>query len=528
MEGVKNMKTLLKTIIIMLITTSANAALIADWYYLTGNAFTGREGSTGWMYSAALYIYGGSNTTAPTYKDDVYRTYDGVDWTLLTGNANTDNGREKMGGLYFNGKMYFIGGGGTSPSYHNDIWSSTNGTDWTAVTRNAEFSARENHAVVTFNAKMWVISGVDATGVLNDVWSSTDGIEWTAVTRNAEFGQRHGAKVVVFNSVIYVVGGFNTSSYNDVWSSTDGIEWTAVTRNAEWAARVNHEVFVLNNQIWLTGGKNKIAESGQILYNDVWRSDNGILWTQDSTADFAERSNFVCVTVSANSFAVVGGYGGGTTKFGDVWLAEINLTTATVTQTITPTTWVSATYTATKTVTQTVTPTITITQTATKTITGTVTQTITTYPTLSITPTITPTHTISQTITPTWTPSTTETITPVLTATITQTVTPIYTPELIFTSHSKCNFKDSIKVQWPVYVTDPDPNFIIYLNDYYISVSSGANESLNTGQFVYTIKNLAYNVTYQFSVSATAAAWNLDNISNIVSVKLYATPTPVP
>ena len=69
------------------------------------------------------------------------------------------------------------------------------------------FSARDDHQVVTFNNKMYLIGGYDGSDK-NDVWSSTDGIHWIEETANAAFSARSRHQVVVFNNKMVLIGGY--------------------------------------------------------------------------------------------------------------------------------------------------------------------------------------------------------------------------------------------------------------------------------------------------------------------------------
>ena len=170
----------------------------------------------------------------------------------------------------FNNKMYLIGG--YDGSRKNDVWSSTDGIHWIEETANAAFSARYGHQVVVFNNKMFLIGG----SYKNDVWSSTDGIHWTQETANAAFSARYryGHQVVVFNNKMFLIGGSDDSKKNDVWSSTDGSNWIEETANAAFSARYAHRVVVFNNKMFLIGG------SDGSYKNDVWSSTDGIHWIE--------------------------------------------------------------------------------------------------------------------------------------------------------------------------------------------------------------------------------------------------------
>lgn len=190
------------------------------------------------------------------------------------------------------------------------MWSSSDGNSWTEIKANnaAAFSARINHAVVSYAGKLWIIGGYSSTAFadLNDVWSSSDGVSWTEVASisTSTFTRRARLAVVVFNDKMYMIGGYSDGSYlPDVMSSTDGLNWQTVTSNAGFGARAYHSCVVFNNKLWVIGGA--ISSTG--YKNDVWSSPDGVTWTQEtSSAAFSARQGHKCF-VYGNKMWVVGG-----------------------------------------------------------------------------------------------------------------------------------------------------------------------------------------------------------------------------
>ena len=85
----------------------------------------------------------------------------------------------------------------------------------------------------------------------------------------------------MLNGRIYVFGGGNYVpqyvAYNDVWSSDDGIHWRQETGSAPWHPRIWFSTVVYRDHIWVLGGW-----SGNPYKNwsDVWYSKDGITWSQ--------------------------------------------------------------------------------------------------------------------------------------------------------------------------------------------------------------------------------------------------------
>lgn len=195
--------------------------------------------------------------------------------------------------IVFKDKLWVIGGNESATTFKNDIWSSADGLEWTQESANASFSARSEHQVVVFNDKLWLIggSGSNIRGE-KDVWSSVDGTNWVEETNNAAFGFRHSHQVVSFNNKLWLIGGISSvaesngafimNRVNDIWSSADGINWVRELASAPFTARTNHQVVVFKDKLFLIGGFGDDLKSK----NDVWSSTDGINWRKGFAGEF--------------------------------------------------------------------------------------------------------------------------------------------------------------------------------------------------------------------------------------------------
>lgn len=188
--------------------------------------------------------------------------------------------------LNFNGRMWIIDG-----IEVGDVWSSSDGINWTEEKSNASFPNRFSHSSVVFNGKIWVIGGTGNNVVFNDVWSSSDGINWIIETNNASFPKRYEHTTVVYDNRIWIIGGEDgNTEFNDVWSSTDGINWIEETKSAPFLSRFGHTSIVFDGRIWVIGGINSDQGSGVGDLNDVWSSSDGINWNLETLeAGFSKR-----------------------------------------------------------------------------------------------------------------------------------------------------------------------------------------------------------------------------------------------
>lgn len=187
--------------------------------------------------------------------------------------------------VVFNDRMWILGGtdDGTPK---NEILSSMDGSNWGIEVSNAQFSPRYHHATAVFQNKIWLIGGrsLDSDGnivEMNDVWSSSNGVDWELETSHANFEKRYGHSLTVFQGALWLIGGLNPDQYKeiccgykDIWRSVDGINWTQIDAHASFDRRVFHSTLVFDGKLWVTGGNHTGGN------DEVWYSENGTNWNQ--------------------------------------------------------------------------------------------------------------------------------------------------------------------------------------------------------------------------------------------------------
>lgn len=179
---------------------------------------------------------------------------------------------------------------------------------WTQVTAQAAFAPRDGAGALTFEDRMWLLGGWNPGDRAhfplicnNEVWSSTDGKTWRLDKPNTfldrsfdpelDWEGRHTAGYAVFRDKLWIVGGdVNQGHYqSDVWNSTDGREWSLVNRGkpVPWGPRALHYTVVFRDKIWVIGGQTMpgFAPSEEVLYRDVWNTEDGIRWTRITPAE---------------------------------------------------------------------------------------------------------------------------------------------------------------------------------------------------------------------------------------------------
>ena len=247
---------------------------------------------------------------------------DGVHWAQ---HPKKDWGeRIWMDYAYFNNKFWMFGG----MKYQerqvvNEIWSSVDGFQWEQEA-NAPWSPRKGHSVVIFKGKLWIFGGAAdvskdfvSNRLFDEVWSSEDGIHW-AKENPSPWASEESPTLIVFREVLYKVGGQGKA---DIWRSTDGTHWSQLVSEAEWKPRFANGALVFDNKLWLFGGYDTTANHNTGAKNDVWYSEDGIQWHQQTQhAPWTVRSGGTSVVFKNKLWLFSGKQPGGEHNWGgDVW-----------------------------------------------------------------------------------------------------------------------------------------------------------------------------------------------------------------
>ena len=133
---------------------------------------------------------------------------------------------------------------------------------------------------VAFDGDLWMSAQTVS-------YSSPDGLSWTE-HQKTDWGERIYDAVVFFQGKLWMYGGldYDTSVFsNDIWASSDGVTWEKVG-TAAWSPRGAQTMLVFQDRLWLFGGANHVgADKGTDGFvNDVWVSDDGLEWTEVTSA----------------------------------------------------------------------------------------------------------------------------------------------------------------------------------------------------------------------------------------------------
>ena len=205
--------------------------------------------------------------------------------------------------------------------------------EWTEVNPDAEWAPRAGLQVVHQRGSFYLMGGrtpnppsfppvIGDSFIWGDVWRSQDlGETWTRLVETGSadhWPARAYFQAVTNGPFMYVLGGQNFKAgplvcppgvsncsdfFNDVWRSRDGVTWTQMTDGAGWEKRAGLTAVVFRGQIYVMGGSQNdddaIGGPGgppRIYFNDVWRSRNGRDWqlvTDD--APWSPRAGAVAV-----------------------------------------------------------------------------------------------------------------------------------------------------------------------------------------------------------------------------------------
>ncbi len=130
----------------------------------------------------------------------------------------------------FKGALWLIGGGLAEPSdppekhypersAKNDVWRSEDGINWTLITADAGFAPRMWPTAVAHKDRLYVVAGFSNKEAknLSDIWSTEDGEHWEKVVTKTELPARHWPSVWSNGDDIIIAAGNGWPLRNDVW-----------------------------------------------------------------------------------------------------------------------------------------------------------------------------------------------------------------------------------------------------------------------------------------------------------------------
>jgi len=198
--------------------------------------------------------------------------------------------------------------------------------DWVRETSSADWKARDSQGELVFNNKLWIFGGWfnSYEAPPRDVWSSENGKDWKLVTEKAPWIHSDLPMTITFNNKMWFMGGWYNgrlpghSASNQVWSSDDGKDWKQETDKAPWSPRAYHQAAVLGDTMYVFGGGNYVPKYH--ANNDVWSTKDGKNWKQETDKAPWNPRLWFSSAVYRDRIWVMGGWSNNPSKnWGDIW-----------------------------------------------------------------------------------------------------------------------------------------------------------------------------------------------------------------
>lgn len=241
--------------------------------------------------------------------------------------------------------------------------------DWNEVNDDADWVRRARLETVALGRDFYLLGGRtpnppvpppgdpipgDST-IWGDVWRSGDrGESWELILPTDDAGHwpaRAYHEVVTKSGQMFLMGGQNfglfpnpacdfdpdcfpkflptSEFFNDVWRSPDGVNWTELTADAPWEERAGLSAIVFRGETYVMGGSFNDdpdvigGPPTRVLFNDVWKSANGRDWVQlTENAPWDPRAGADLVVKNGYIYLLGGEFGftgSPPPYFNDVW-----------------------------------------------------------------------------------------------------------------------------------------------------------------------------------------------------------------
>jgi len=185
------------------------------------------------------------------------------------------------------------------------------------------FLRRGGHQLIAFNDKLFIIAGSNWSGsqtvYYNDIWSSQDGITWQEEANEAAFSKRSHHKILKFNDELWLFGGVKENEsggsmgLDDVWRSPDGIHWTQVPQVSSYGYTRNPEVVFFNQRLWLF--KNLPYQT-----SEIWSSPDGSNWIREVVSpDYGDRRAYPVVNFNQKLWIIAGNDSANNHSVNNIW-----------------------------------------------------------------------------------------------------------------------------------------------------------------------------------------------------------------
>ncbi len=247
-----------------------------------GNGFGDPENQTvGAMAEFAGDLYVGLSFNSSGCQ--IWRSGDGINWTQtgFDGFGSSANTQARAMGVFEN-RLYvstFNSSSGT------EVWRTDNGTTWEQINADGfgDSHAWAADSMTVFQGRLYVGAGNASTGT--EIWTF-DGSLWEQVNTNG-FGDPlfNGAEdLVIFENALYVTNDYNGAS-GHIWRSTNGTSWTQVFPIGSGSTNSALPSMAAFDGYLYTGTYRAFDGA------EVWRSPDGTNWKKVASGGFSDDRN---------------------------------------------------------------------------------------------------------------------------------------------------------------------------------------------------------------------------------------------
>ena len=198
-------------------------------------AFAKRNNSNYAFANDKLFMFGGEECGGGGLNE-VWESPDGISWTQLPDAPWSGRGMQINSCVDDSGQIWMLGGSNESDRRSfNEVWKTNDGINWTLVNEAAPWAGRYWHTTAWFDNKLWVVAGMATANEVNDVWYSEVGIIWNelkSTTGNWPAGTRHAQSTSVYNNALWYMCGISTNNSWKIINTTSSIGITSPSENS--------------------------------------------------------------------------------------------------------------------------------------------------------------------------------------------------------------------------------------------------------------------------------------------------------
>ena len=228
----------------------------------------------------------------------------------------------------------------------NEVWSTKDGVSWVRELEhgNSQFASRHFVPILSWHERVWMVGGDIFSTIGNyvyqhDILSTADGVTWKVELEQTPWSDRIFETAGIYKNEMWVVGGQTGLSsidsledptfHNDVWKSADGVTWTQVAADGpasptRWSGRgMISKLVEFKDRLWLVGGGDYDTPNHPVrsFYNEVWSTTDGVSWKQHATPPWNPRQ-YHSVEIFDGKLWVIGGYQEAISNSNDSWFTE--------------------------------------------------------------------------------------------------------------------------------------------------------------------------------------------------------------